>query len=75
MKPDLLLENQINAAAQNAFFQFSLAHKMALFLDTPNLATWIHGIATSRLIYCNLAYIRLPSKSIQKLQLVQNARV
>lgn len=58
---------------KNAFYQLCLVLKTAPFLDTADLATWIHATVIWRQEYNNALYTGIPSKSIWKLQLVQNA--
>ena len=43
------------------------------FLDQESLQTVTHALVISRIDYCNALYMGLPLKSIQKLQLAQNA--
>lgn len=67
--PALFLEKQVNAASKKAFSQLH-ASKMAPYLDSANLASWIYVMVTW---YCNSQYIGLPLKSTWRFQLVQNA--
>lgn len=51
------------------FVQFCLVCQMCTFLDWHVLLTVTHVLVTFRLDYCNGLYMRLPLKSVRKLQL------
>ncbi|XP_061465627.1 uncharacterized protein LOC133376825 [Rhineura floridana] len=73
LDPSLSLEAQIASVAQGAFYQLRLVAQLHPYLDRENLASVVHVLVTSKLDYCNALYVGLPLKTVQKLQLVQNA--
>lgn len=66
--PGLLLDKQMAAVAKSAFYQLQLISQLQPFLNRKVPATVVHGLITSRLDYCNVGYMGLPLKSVQKLQ-------
>lgn len=53
--------------------QLHLDRNLALYWQINDLATRHHASFTLTLEYCNMSYKGLPLKTLQKLQLVQNA--
>ncbi|KAF7237088.1 Stomatin-like protein 1, partial [Varanus komodoensis] len=53
-------------------FLNSLVHQLRPYLESHCLAVAIHALVTSQLDYCNVLSMRLPLKTVQILQLVQN---
>lgn len=49
-----------------------VVHQLHLFLNRESLHSVTNTVVISHLDYCNLIYMELPLKNIQKLQLVQN---
>ena len=69
----LNLDAQVLAVARSTFAHLKLVHQQSLFVEMSNVAMVTHALFTSYLDYCNVLYMGLPSKSFQKLQLVQRA--
>lgn len=57
---------------KSALYHFRLLRQLQPFLDRKDLVTMVHDLITPRLFYCNVLYMRLPLKSVQKLYLLQN---
>ena len=70
---DLTFKPQVRAVVQSCFFQLRTIAKIKSFLSHSNLQTVILMFIFSRLDNCNALYSGLPDKTIQPLQLVQNA--
>lgn len=70
MDSGLLLKEQRAAVASKALAQVCLAHQ---FLDREAVLMITHALVVSQLGRCNVRYMGLPFKNIQKLQLIQNA--
>ena len=68
LEPFLSTEVQVVSVAQSAFCQF-----WQVILDRNDLASVVYALVSSKLDYYNAFYVGLPFKTIQKLQLVQNA--
>ena len=73
LEPSMSLEAQVASVAQSAFYQLWLVAPLCPYLDRDNLASVVYALVTSKLGYCNALYMGLPLKTVQKLQLVQNA--
>ena len=73
LEPSLSLEAQVASVAQSAFYQLRLVAQLRPYLDRDDLASVVHALVTSKLDYCNALYVGLPLKTVQKLQLMQNA--
>ena len=69
----LSLDAQVSGVARSPFAELKLVRQLRPFLEKSDLATVTHALVTSRLDYCNVFYVGLPLKSVQKLQLVQRA--
>lgn len=63
------MEEHIVDVAKSTPLVWDLLHP---FLDQETPFNVIYAFVTSRLNYCNMLYMELPLRSIQKLQLVQN---
>ena len=68
----LTLDSHVLLVARSAFAQLKLVHQLRLFLEMLDLTTVAHAFVTSCLGYCNMLYVGLPLKTVQKFQLVQN---
>lgn len=68
----LLLDPWVAAVTRRAFTQLLLVHQLWPSLDCEDLAMVTYATVTSRLDFCNVLYVRVPSKMVWKLQLVQN---
>ncbi|XP_061443806.1 uncharacterized protein LOC133365612 isoform X9 [Rhineura floridana] len=73
LESSLSLETQVASVARSAFYQLRLVAQLRPYRDRDNLASVVHALVTSKLDYCNGLYVGLPLKTVQKLQLVQNA--
>ncbi len=69
----LKLAKQINAVVKMSFFQLRLISKIKPFLSRKVLEKFIHVFIFSRLDYCNSLYYGVHDKSLDRLQLIQNA--
>ncbi|KAF7236632.1 Ectonucleotide pyrophosphatase/phosphodiesterase family member 7 [Varanus komodoensis] len=72
LEPELSLEAQVTAVARSAFLQLWLILQLHPYLEYDCLATVTHALVTSRLDFCNVLYVGLPSKTVRILQLMQN---
>ncbi|XP_061471923.1 uncharacterized protein LOC133379865 [Rhineura floridana] len=70
LEPSLSLQAQV---ASVAFYQLRLVAQLCTYLDKDKLASVVHALVTSKLDYCNVLYMGLPLRTVQKLQLVKNA--
>ena len=73
LEPSLSLEAQVASVARSAFYQLRSVAQLRPYLDRDSLASVVHALVTSKLDYCNVLYMGLPLKMVQKLQLVQTA--
>ncbi len=72
---DLSFENHISNVTKTAFFHLRNIAKLWNMLSVSDAEKLIHAFVTSRLDYCNALLDGGPASSINKLQIVQNARV
>jgi hypothetical protein len=70
---NLSFENQITNVCRTAFFHLRNIAKIRHMLSVADAEKLIHAFMTSRLDYCNALLGGCPARSINKLQLVQNA--
>ncbi|KAF7234890.1 Vomeronasal type-2 receptor 26 [Varanus komodoensis] len=70
--PKLTLEAQVLDITRSTFHQLWLIYQLHHYLEDDCLVTVMHGLASSRLDFCNVLYIGLPLKTVWILQLVQN---
>lgn len=68
----LILDGQVTALAKVAFAQLWLMHQLRPYRSLSDQATVVHALVTSCLDYSNALYVRLPLRTVRKLQLVQN---
>ena len=73
LDPDLNYEAHIKKVIQVSFYHLRNIAKIKPFLSTRDLTTVIHAFIYSRLDYSNSLHSCLSTKSVQRLQLVQNA--
>ena len=67
------MDAQLSAVPRRAFAQLKLVGQLHSFFQISDLATVTHTLVASHLDYCNARYIEVLLKTVQKLQLVQNA--
>ena len=72
LDPGLTLEAQMDLVARGAFLQLQKLYQLRPYLDEQSLMTVTHALVTSHTDYCNVLYMGLPLKTVQRLQLVQN---
>ena len=73
MDPQLNYETHIKHLCKTSFFHLRNIAKLRPTLTQPDAEKLIHAFISSRLDYCNTLLIRTPSKSLQKLQYIQNS--
>jgi hypothetical protein len=66
------MEKQISSVIRSAYNQIRTIGKIRYYLDYKTISRIIHALVTSRLDYGNSLLAGLPSKSLKRLQLVQN---
>ena len=70
---ELKFDTHIKHVTKIAFYHLRNIARIRTFLSLDDATTLIHAFVFSRLDYCNALYSGLPKKSIDRLQLVQNA--
>ena len=73
MDPHLTLDSHIKQVCQKSFFHLRNIARLRPTLTLPVAERLVHAFVSSRLDYCNALLTGLPSKSIQKLQYIQNS--
>ena len=73
MDPHLTFEPHIKNLCKTSFFHLRNIARLRPTLSLPDAERLIHAFISSRLDYCNALLIGAPSKSIQKLQHIQNS--
>ncbi len=72
---NLSFENYISHVTKTAFFHLRNIAKLRNMLSVSDAEKLVHAFMTSRLDYCNALLGGCPASSINKLQIVKNARV
>ena len=73
MDSQLSFDSHIKHLSKTSFFHLRNIARLRPTLTLPDADQLIHAFVSSRLDYCNALLIRIPSKSIQKLQYIQNS--
>ena len=73
MDPHLTFDPHIKNLCKTSFFHLRNIARLRPTLSLPDAEKLIHAFISSRLDYCNALLIGTPSKSIQKLQHIQNS--
>ena len=73
MDPHLNYETHIKHLCKTSFFHLKNIAKLRPTLTLPDAEKLVHAFVSSRLDYCNALLIGTPSKSLQKLQYIQNS--
>lgn len=69
----LSIEAHINIFTRSVFFHKQNMNRLQSVLSTKITAILVHALVTSKIDHCNSFLYGLSSKSLHKLQLVQNA--
>ena len=70
---ELSMKDHINKLARTCFFQLRQLRTIRRSLTKEATRLLLHAFVVSRLDYCNALFTGLPSQSLGRLQLVQNA--
>lgn len=73
MDSQLQLKEQVAATVRGAFAQIHLKYQLHQYLDQEALLTVTCTLVTSHLDYCNMIYMGISLKAIQKQLVIQNA--
>ena len=71
----LTLEDQIQAVSSVSYSSLRKISSIRNCLSKSNLECLIHAFISSHLDYCNVLYMNLPKKLLNKLQKLQNAAI
>ena len=71
--PHLNFEAHINHLCKTSFFHLRNIAKLRPTLTLPDAEKLVHAFVSSRLDYCNALLIGIPSKSLLRLQYIQNS--
>ena len=71
----LTFEDQIQKVASVSYASLRKISSIRNCLSSSNLETLIHAFISSHLDYCNVLYVNLPKKLLNKLQKIQNAAI
>ena len=74
MDPQLTFESHINHLCKTSFYHLRNISKLRPILSLSDSEKLVHAFISSRLDYCNALLIGIPSKSLQRLQYVQNSK-
>ena len=73
MDPQLTFESHINHLCKTSFYHLRNISKLRPILSLSDSEKLVHAFISSRLDYCNALLIGIPSKSLQRLQYIQNS--
>ena len=71
----LSFENQIQKVTTASYISLRKISSVRNRLSKSNLETLVHAFISSQLDYCNVLYVNLPKKLLNKLQKLQNAAI
>ena len=66
------MDSQVGSVVCTAHLHLRRIAQLRSCLDVGALTTLVHVLVVSRLDYCNVLYVGLPLRLMQKLQMVQN---
>lgn len=69
----LSFDHHIKSVTKTAFFHLRNIARLRPFLPVSDAQTLVHSFVMSRLDYCNSLFLGLPTKSLQRLQYIQNS--
>ena len=67
------MDAHITSVSKACYYNIFNISRIRHYLDLQTCKTLMHCLVTSKLDYCNSLYANMPSKSIQKLQRIQNS--
>ncbi len=73
MDSHLTFETHVKQLCKTSFFHFRNIARLRPMLTLADAEKLVHAFISSRLDYCNALLIRIPGKSLQKLQYIQNS--
>ena len=73
MDSTMSMDAHIASVSRACFYNIFNISRVRHYLDSQTCKMLMHCLVTTRLDYCNSLYANLPSKSIQKLQRIQNS--
>ncbi len=73
MDSHLTFETHVKQLCKTSFFHLRNISRLRPMLTLADAEKLVHAFISSRLDYCNALLIRIPGKSLQKLQYIQNS--
>ena len=73
MDPQLTFNSHINHLCKTSLYHLRNISKLRPILSLSEAEKLVHAFISSRLDYCNAILIGIPSKSLQRLQHIQNS--
>src|SRR5207245_4447669 len=70
---DLTFKSHISDVCRSSFYHIRQLRQIRASLDTNSAVLLANALLSSKLDYCNSLFYNLPAKSLNRLQLVQNA--
>ena len=70
---NLTIKNHISDVCRSSFYHIRQLGQIRASLDTNSSVLLANSLVSSKLDYCNSLFYNLPAKSLNRLQLVQNA--